>query len=82
MVTPERSDAQSAFLRLQINQLRPSVRASPNALANLLDHIATLVGGHAVVLTAEGRMIGRAGVPSVVLKAYRSVTQRRCGTVS
>lgn len=72
MVALERIDAEPAFLRLLINQLRPSVRSSPNSLVKLLGHIAGLVSGYAVVMTPEGRMIGQGGIPSIFFQAYRS----------
>lgn len=77
MVELERVDTERSFLRLLINQLKPSVRASPNALIDLLDHIARMISGHAAVFTAEGRLIGRGNIPSILLQTCRSAAAER-----
>lgn len=72
------SPSESAFLHLLIDQLRPSVRANPNALPNLLHHLARMVSGHVAVITAEGKAISAGdSIHSIPSEVYNSEPARR-----
>lgn len=73
----DRVAAESAFLHLLVEQLRPSAPDGHLALVRLLDHIAGMVGGHAAVITPDTRVIGRDDASSSLLRAHGSATAKR-----
>lgn len=80
MVVPDQAEAEATLLRLLVNQLRPSVRSTPNMLSSVLGHLASTVNGPAAVVTPDGRMVGRDGITSILQKAKNSPAVERVRT--